>query len=75
MHGHDTFIGIGHNPDGPDLPLGFGMRLAQEPEAQEAFGRLSKEGKASLIGYIQSCATGEEAQTRIDNAVRQLKEG
>lgn len=70
-----VFIGTGHNPHGPDLPLGFGMQLAQEPEAMDAFGKLTNAQKASLIRRIQSGSTGEEAQRLIADAVRELKSG
>jgi len=71
---HNTpFIGIGPNPDGVDLPLGFGMRLAQEPGAIDAFGALDEARKADVIHYIQACATGEEAKERIETAVTALK--
>ena len=36
------FIGMGNNPDGPDLPSGLSMHLGQEPEAISNYGRLTK---------------------------------
>ena len=69
------FIGVGHNPEGPDVPLGFGMLLAQEPEAISHYGALSNDQKASVIRYIQSGATGEDAKNRIANAVVGLRDG
>lgn len=69
-----NFIGIGRNPDGPDLPLGLGMQLAQEPKAMEAFGKMSKQQKASLIGHIQGAATGEDAKNRVVDAVNRLRD-
>ncbi len=69
------FIGIGHNPEGPHLPLGFGMLLAQEPEAISRYGALTNDQKASVIRYIQSGATGEDAKNRIANAVIGLRDG
>lgn len=75
MDENSTFIGIGRNPDGPDLPLGFGMQLAQEPKAMNTFGRLSREEKIALIGYIQSCSTGEDAKNRIAETVKKLGDG
>lgn len=69
------FIGVGRNPEGPDLPLGFGMLLAQEPEAIARYGALSNDKKASVIRYIQSGATGEDAKNRIANAVTGLRDG
>lgn len=71
---NNTFIGTGHNPDGPDLPLGFGMRLAQEPDAMSAYGMLSKSEQASVIRYIQACSSGEDSKNRIAAAVNGLKE-
>ena len=70
---HEPFIGVGHNPEGPDLPLGFGMHLAQEPRAVEAFGRLSQDQRAKVIDYIQASATGAEAKQRVIGAVEGLK--
>lgn len=69
------FIGIGRNPEGPDLPLGFGMLLAQEPDAISHYGALTNDEKASVIRYIQSGATGEDAKNRIANAVMGLRDG
>ena len=70
---HEPFIGIGHNPDGPDLPLGFGMQLAQEPRAVETFGRLSKDERAKVIRYIQAATSGPDARERIAVTVEGLK--
>ena len=72
---NSPFIGIGHNPEGPDLPLGFGMRLAQEPRAMDAFGELSEERKAQVVSYIQSSVTGDDAKDRIETAVSSLRDG
>lgn len=69
------FIGVGHNPEGPDLPLGFGMLLAQEPEAVARYGRLTNQQKEAVIHYIQSGMTGEDAKNRIANAVYGLRDG
>ncbi len=68
----NNFIGIGINPDGPDLPLGLGMELAQNPKAMTAFGQMTHAEKASMIRHIQGAATGEDAKNRIANAVHQL---
>ena len=67
------FIGIGHNPEGPDLPLGFGMQLAQDPDAVASFGRLSQDDRSKVIQYVQSAATGPEAKDRVRWAVEGLK--
>jgi len=68
------FIGMGRNPEGPDLPLGFGMLLSQEPAAISRYGELTNEQKSSVIRYIQSGATGEDAKNRIANAVIGLRD-
>ena len=70
-----NFIGIGANPDGPDLPLGLGMELAQNPNAMNTFGSMTKAQKTALIGRIQGAATGEDAKARITEAIRQLSSG
>jgi uncharacterized protein YdeI (YjbR/CyaY-like superfamily) len=72
---NNTFIGTGRNPEGPDLPLGFGMRLAQEPRAMDTYGTLSDGQKAQVIGYIQASASGDDAQRRIETAVTSLRDG
>lgn len=71
----EPYIGIGHSPDGVDLPLGLGMQLAQEPRAMEAFGQLTTEQKSKLIQNIQSAQTGQEAEEKIAEAVSSLRTG
>lgn len=71
----EPFIGVGHNPEGPDLPLGFGMQLAQDPQAVETFGRMSRDEKRAVINYVQDCHTGDEAKQHVAHAVHCLHEG
>ena len=73
----DSFIGTGKNPNPnvPDIPLGFGMELAQNPQAMSAFGQLSDERKTSLIKHIQGASTGQEAKDRIAQAISGLTSG
>ena len=71
MH-QSNFIGIGHNPEGPDLPLGLGMRLAQDPQAMDTFSNMNNEQKTALISYLQRSNTGEEALDRMASAVKLL---
>ena len=66
------FIGTGKNPDGPDLPLGLGMQLAQNPKAMATFGKMSTAQKSRLIGHIQDASTGEDAKSRIERTVNAL---
>ena len=72
---NQTFIGVGHNPDGPDLPIGFGMQLAQDPGAMETFGRMSKDQKYAMVNYIQGSNTGEDAENRVEDAIQKLSSG
>lgn len=72
--GDSNFIGIGINPDGPDIPLGLGMRLAQNPKAMNTFGHMSKEQKAAMIHHLQAVTTGEESKARITEAIEKLSE-
>lgn len=67
-----TFIGMGKNPDGPDLPLGLGMRLAQDPKAFDSFAKMTNEEKSTLINNIQGAATGDDAKRRMADAVTML---
>ena len=69
---NSVFSGVGTNPDGPDLPLGLGMRLAQDPKALTAFGAMSNTQKESLVRYVQGGRTGADAQERMAGAVQRL---
>lgn len=40
---NDVFVGQGRNPNGPDLPLGFGMLLEGEPVAKANYGSLTND--------------------------------
>lgn len=71
----NNFIGVGRNPDGPDIPLGLGMQLAQHPKAMTSFGKMTKKQKEDMIRNIQSAVTGEDAERRIINAVNGLDNG
>lgn len=66
------FIGIGINPEGPDLPLGLGMNLAQDPKAMEIFAKMTNKQKEDLISYLQGGVTGEEAEERMADALSKL---
>jgi len=64
----------GATTDGVDLPLGFGMHLAENPRVMEAFAGLPVARKAELIGEIQDGDTGEEAFDRIIRVIERLSE-
>ena len=73
----NTFIGMGPNPNPnvPDIPLGLGMQLAQNPQAFAAFGQLSDTKKTDLINNIKSAHTGDEAEEKIYKTISDLEEG
>lgn len=54
------------------LPIGFSLKLSQDLKAMENFTRLSYTEKESLVQYIQSSTTGEEAENRVNQAVYDL---
>lgn len=56
----------------PDIPLGFGMALAQRPEAMTFFGSLSNQEKKQIIGYIQDSTTGDMAKERVRHTVEMM---
>ena len=63
------------NSNSSDIPLGFGMQLAQQPGAMEKFGRMSQAEREALIAHIQASKTGTEAKNRIADAVTGLGNG
>ena len=71
----DNFIGMGANPNPnvPDIPMGFGMELMQNPKAMDRFGKLTDEEKTALIKVIQGGSTGEEAERRVADAIERLE--
>jgi hypothetical protein len=71
----NPFIGIGANPNGRDLPLGLGMRLAQEPDAMDAYASMPQPRRDRIVDYIQSCVSGDDARSRIDTVISGLKNG
>ena len=70
----NQFTGMGISPDGLDLPLGFGMHLAENPHAMQAYANLPHEQKAALIAEIQGGDTGEEAWERIVRVIERLNQ-
>ncbi|MDR1101275.1 MAG: YdeI/OmpD-associated family protein [Clostridiales bacterium] len=70
----ENFIGTGKNPNPnePDIPLGLGMELAQNPKAMENFGKMSAERRADIINRVQNAKTGEDAKTNISQVISEL---
>ena len=73
MIDNNISAGMGLSSAVPDMPLGFGMRLAQEPSALDTYGSLTNEQKTSVIRHIQSGTTGKEAKKLVIDAVENLK--
>ena len=73
----EEFVGMGKNPNPkvPDIPIGLGMSLAQHTQALSCFGRLSDADKTRVIDYVQSSASGGEAEEKIQKAVEMLEQG
>lgn len=45
-----------------DLPLGFGMTLAQHPEAMQRFANMSEAQKTEVLSKIHNIQSKEEMQ-------------
>ena len=73
--GNNAFTGVGKNPDGRDLPLGFGFRLQESPSALRTFSSLNESQRNQVLNYVQGGNTGDDAKNRIANAVNCLSKG
>lgn len=56
------------------MPLGLGMSLMKDEEANMYFNSLSSEEQGKIIGYIQVASTGQDAKNRVKTALQGLKE-
>ncbi len=54
-------------PTPPDLPMGFGMALAQDPAALETFSDLSPEQRRRVIDQTQAIESREQMQLFVRN--------
>ena len=68
-------LGVGPNPDGKDLPLGFGMELMQDAAAVRHYSSLSQPQRDAIVDYIQRCADGDDAHQRIRDVIQGLRDG
>ena len=50
-----------------DLPLGFGMALAQHPEAMQRFCALSEEEQRAIVGHTHSIDSKQEMQAYVED--------
>lgn len=52
-----------------EMPLGFGMALAQNPEAMQKFAMLSEDKKQEIIVGTHSVKSKEEMHQYVNNLV------
>lgn len=50
-----------------DLPLGFGMALAQHPDAMKKFADMSDSQQAEVLSQIHNINSKEEMQQFVSN--------
>ena len=53
-----------------DLPLGFGMALAQHPEAMARFSALSEEEQQAIIDGTHAVRSKQEMQAYVENLLK-----
>lgn len=46
-----------------DLPLGFGMALAQHPEAMKRFSNMSDSEKSEILSQVHNISSKKEMQS------------
>ena len=56
-------------PDGPDLPQGFAMALAQNPNAMDAFSALSEEQRQQVLDKSRRIRSRAEMRSYVDSLV------
>ena len=55
--------------DGPDIPLGFGMALAQNPDAMDVFSGLTETQRKHVLEKSRRARTKEEMRSYVDSLV------
>ena len=53
-----------------DLPLGFGMALAQHPEAMARFSNLTEEEQQAIINGAHAVRSKQEMQAYVENLMK-----
>ena len=51
----------------PELPIGFGFALAQNPEAMQVFTRLPEASQAKIVQRARAVSSKQEIQTLVDS--------
>lgn len=52
-----------------EIPIGFGMALAQNPEAMQKFAMLSEEEKQQIIAGTHSVKSKEEMHSYVNKLI------
>lgn len=55
--------------NGPDIPLGFGMALAQNPEAMDVFSGLTAAQRQQVLDKSRRIRSKEEMRSYVDSLV------
>jgi len=58
-----------------ELPIGLGMRLMQDRTAMDRYTALPNAEQKRILSYVESCATGDEAEQRVTQTVKSLHDG
>ncbi len=58
-----------------ELPIGFGMRLMQDRTAMDRYTAMPDGEKKQVLRYVEGGATGEDAELRVEHALKSLREG
>ena len=59
-----------NNPlDGPGVPLGFGMALAQNPDAMDVFSGLTEDQRRQVLSKSRRIRSREEMRSYVDSLV------
>ena len=53
-----------------ELPLGFGMALAQHPKAMERFANMSESEKEEVLSQLHSIKSKQEMQSFVADLAR-----
>ena len=55
--------------DGPDMPLGFGMALAQNPDAMDVYSGLTEEQRRQVLQKSRRVRSKTEMRSFVDSLV------
>ena len=54
---------------GPDIPMGFGMALAQNPDAMDVFSGLTQDQRRRVLEKTGRIRSKEEMRSYVDSLV------